>query len=212
MKLRSIFRSRYRAFLILVGFILVSGCSHVPRHGSSWVQIGTASWYGEDFHGKPTATGETYNMYGCSAAHKTLPLGSTVRVTNLTNGRTIIVPINDRGPYVGDRIIDMSYGAARHLGMVEEGLAKVRVEVLKTPRSLTYGYVLQFGAYTDRDNALNMANQLSSRGYTPSVEEVVVKGRTFYRVRLGEFPSLQEAQGIAKMLSSQGISPVVIRL
>lgn len=176
---------------------LIAGCSHMQATRPSWQQIGTASWYGKDFHGRPTASGEIYNMYGRSAAHKTLPLGTTVRVTNLDNGRRIVVPINDRGPFVGERIIDMSYGAARHLGMVKEGLAKVRIEVIQTPRNTASGYTIQFGSYMERQNAVKVAKQLTTIGYTPIIEEAFVRGRKFHRVRLGSFSSLKKAQQYA---------------
>jgi len=94
-------------------------------------QIGTASWYGSDFEGKPTASGEPYNMYELTAAHPTLPLGSHVRVTNLRNGRAVVVRINDRGPIVPGRIIDLSYGAAKVLGVKARGLQRVRLDVVK---------------------------------------------------------------------------------
>ena len=93
-------------------------------------QVGYASWYGPGFHGKRTASGEVYDMYGMTAAHKTLPFGSLVRVVDLETGRSVVVRINDRGPYVKGRIIDLSYGAARELGLDKKGVAKVRIEVL----------------------------------------------------------------------------------
>jgi peptidoglycan lytic transglycosylase len=96
-------------------------------------QIGTASWYGEYFEGKPTASGEDYEMYDMTAAHPTLPLGSYVRVTNLRNGRAVVVKVNDRGPIVPGRIIDLSYGAARVLQFEERGLQKVRLDLVKSP-------------------------------------------------------------------------------
>jgi rare lipoprotein A len=94
-------------------------------------QIGTASWYGEYFVGKPTASGEEFDMYDMTAAHPTLPLGSYVRVTNLRNGRAVVVKVNDRGPIVQGRIIDLSYGAAQVLRFEERGLQKVRLDVVK---------------------------------------------------------------------------------
>ena len=97
-------------------------------------QVGTASWYGEYFDGKPTASGQDYDMYDMTAAHRTLPLGTYVRVTNLRNGRAVVVKINDRGPYVDGRIIDMSYGAAQVLQFDQKGLQKVRLDVVK-PRT-----------------------------------------------------------------------------
>lgn len=92
--------------------------------------IGKASWYGRYFHGRPTASGEPYDMYALTAAHLTLPLGTYVRVTNLRNGRSAVVRINDRGPYIAGRIIDLSYGAARLLDMENEGIQSVRLEVV----------------------------------------------------------------------------------
>ena len=200
--------------LIAIAIILATsaGCSHTHTTGTKWQHVGTASWYGKDFHGRPTASGEIYNMYGCSAAHKTLPLGSRVRVTNLSNSRSIVVLINDRGPYVGDRIIDMSYGAAKHLGMVKEGLAKVRIEVLKTPGTYTYGFALQFGSFMQRHNAVIMAKKLETIGYTPSIEEASVNGKTFYRVRLGTFQSKKKAQTLARVFDRKGITCAVIGL
>ena len=95
-------------------------------------QIGTASWYGGDFEGKPTASGEPYEMFELTAAHPTLPLGSHVRVTNLRNGRAVIVRINDRGPIIPGRIIDLSYGAARVIGVKARGIQRVRLDVVRT--------------------------------------------------------------------------------
>jgi rare lipoprotein A len=97
-------------------------------------QVGTASWYGEDFEGKPTASGEDYDMYDMTAAHPTLPLGSYVRVTNLHNGRAVVVKVNDRGPIVPGRIIDLSYGAAHALQFERKGLQRVRLDLVN-PRT-----------------------------------------------------------------------------
>ena len=106
----------------------IRGVTYWPmQSGLGYDEVGTASWYGPDFHGKKTATGETYDMFGISAAHKTLPLGTKVRVTNLANGRETELTINDRGPFIDGRIIDLSYATARLLGMADNGVAKVRV-------------------------------------------------------------------------------------
>jgi rare lipoprotein A (peptidoglycan hydrolase) len=125
---------RLRLILPLIcAFLLLTGCSHFSTPPG---KTGTASWYGRDFHGHVTASGKPYDMYGLSAAHRTLPLGSKVRVTNLDNGRTVEVTITDRGPLGYGRIIDLSFGAARQLGMAKEGLAKVRVEVIQNSRCM----------------------------------------------------------------------------
>lgn len=202
-----------RVFLLLMLFALATGCSHMARpRGERWQQIGTASWYGQDFHGKPTASGTSYDMYGLSAAHNTLPLGTTVRVTNLANGRKVVIPITDRGPFVGDRILDLSYGAAQQLEMVKEGLAKVHIEVLQAPRAFTERYTVQFGAFTERLNAVTLANRLQACGYTPIIEEAFAHGRKFHRVRIGAFSSLKPARDLADSLADRGISSVVIGL
>lgn len=98
-----------------------------------WYQIGIASWYGRAFHGKPTASGEPYNMYQLTAAHRSLPMGTWLKVTNLENGRTVVVRINDRGPVPKTRVIDLSYEAATLLGLRAQGLEKVRLDVLPAP-------------------------------------------------------------------------------
>ena len=95
------------------------------------VITGVASWYGPNFHGKLTANGEVFDQYGVTAAHKTLPLGTVARVTNLDNGKSIILRINDRGPYVGDRVLDCSYGAAKKLDFIIQGTTKVRIEIIE---------------------------------------------------------------------------------
>jgi len=99
-------------------------------------QVGTASWYGQNFHGKETASGERYNMYDMTAAHLSLPMGSFVRVTNLRNGRSVVVRINDRGPIVPGRIIDVSYGAAQALQFRANGLQRVRLDVVSRPKTV----------------------------------------------------------------------------
>lgn len=107
------------------------------RHKPRPYQVGTASWYGREFEGKPTATGEPYDMHEFTAAHMTLPLGTWVRVTNLRNGNWVVVRINDRGPVVPGRIIDLSYGAARMLNFKSRGLTRVRLDIIQ-PRTLAW--------------------------------------------------------------------------
>jgi rare lipoprotein A len=130
--------------VILIVLIFLSACSTAPRYTSEVkpkretpserrkkVMYGVASYYGKDFHGKLTANGETFDMYGVSAAHKTLPFNTVIRVTNLENNRSLIVRINDRGPYVEGRILDLSYGAAKKLGFLDKGTTKIKIEVLE---------------------------------------------------------------------------------
>jgi rare lipoprotein A len=118
--------------VVLVLLLLGSGCVRGPRpRFSGGAQYGLASWYGEKFHGRPTASGETFDMYAYTAAHRNLPFGTRVRVTNEENGRSVVVRVNDRGPWVEGRIIDLSYAAAKELGMIEAGVVRIRLEVLR---------------------------------------------------------------------------------
>jgi len=113
--------------------LVILGCAYAPTYIGRPYQEGLASYYGEKFHGRKTASGEVFNMYEMTAAHRTLPFGTYVRVTNLENGRSVVVRINDRGPFAKGRIIDLSYAAAKRLGMVHSGVAKVRIEVIAYP-------------------------------------------------------------------------------
>ncbi len=113
---------------------VVNGRRYVPRHDPTYRETGIASWYGEDFHGRLTANGEVFDMHRLTAAHPTLPLPSRVKVTNLANGRSLTVRVNDRGPFVGSRIIDLSRGAARSLDLEKSGVGRVRVEFLSLAR------------------------------------------------------------------------------
>lgn len=109
----------------------IDGVLHIPmRQWSAYRVRGTASWYGRRYHGRNTSNGETYDMYAMSAAHRVLPLPSFARITHLANGRSVIVRVNDRGPFIGDREIDLSYAAAQRLGIVRQGAAEVEIELL----------------------------------------------------------------------------------
>lgn len=129
---------------------------------------GVASWYGRDFHGKTTANGERYNMYAMTAAHKLLPLGTKVRVTHLRNGKSIVVRVNDRGPFVGDRIIDLSYASAKELGMIGTGTARVRVEAIETfggasPGDMNGSFYIQIAALSSQASAQELVRRLQNR-------------------------------------------------
>mgnify|MGYP002626175817 CR=1 FL=1 len=117
----------------LLGFALYPNYA-IAKNNTPAVQEGTASWYGGKFHGRKTASGERFNTYDLTAAHRTLPMNTLVRVTNLSNGKSVVVRVNDRGPYVGKRIIDLSYSAANELGFVKRGITKVRLERIHTKK------------------------------------------------------------------------------
>jgi len=185
-----------------------------------FVEQGIASWYGSDFHGKETSSGETYDMYAMTAAHKTLPLGVYVRVRNQGNGRESVVRINDRGPFVKGRIIDLSCSAARELGLEEHGTAPVRIEALgyldrgaqgrvtyRPPASYDRGqFGIQVGAFSKLENAQKMESVMKRRYGTASITEALVNGARFYRVRAGNYSSLKEAEQEYKLSYDRLIS------
>ena len=187
----------------------------LDHHG--FQQQGVASWYGKEFHGRKTSNGETYDMYAMTAAHKTLPLGVNVRVTDLNNGRSVVVRINDRGPFVAGRIIDLSYAAARDLGIVDTGTAPVRIEALgfrevnqgqvsyRSPTSYDAGtFAVQVGAFSVAENASRLASQMRSRFGKAETQTVTINGRNLYRVRVGVYHSLEQAEAAAHQLASDG--------
>jgi rare lipoprotein A len=176
-------------------------------------QQGTASWYGTDFHGKRASSGEVYNMHDMTAAHKTLPMGTLVRVRNLDNSRTVEVRINDRGPFVRDRIIDLSHEAARRIGMIGPGTAPVEIVAIGivegSPTDLYSGnFTFQIGAFTNRENAERLRAQLDSRYGNAHIQEFNRGDRMFYRLRVGRAGSLDEAIATEATLMRDGFSEV----
>jgi rare lipoprotein A len=177
-------------------------------HARDFKQRGKASWYGKKFHGRKTANGETYNMYGMTAAHKTLPLGTYVRVQNLKNDKTIEVRVNDRGPFVRGRIIDLSYTAAKKLDIVGPGTAPVEVVALgrvsKASGTAKRSYVpvdyykgdftIQVGAFSDRNNAERLRKKLDEKYINAHITTYNDGYNTFHRVRVGKFSSLEQAE------------------
>jgi rare lipoprotein A len=184
----------------------------------AYVEQGIASWYGVPFHGRRAANGEVYDMNQPTAAHRTLPFGSMVRVTNLDNGRQTQVRITDRGPFVQGRIIDLSFAAARSVDMVGSGIARVRLELLLAGRPGRVpveagNFTVQVGAFAQRGNAERLRDQLMPR-YAPIViQDYDAPNGYFYRVRVGRVPSQQGAEQLAAQLrSQQRLNTFVVRL
>lgn len=142
-----------------------------PNAKPIYSEVGIASWYGPPYHKRNAANGEPFDMNVPSAAHKTLPLNSIVRVTNLSNGKTIVLRITDRGPFVGDRMLDLSMGAAKEIGVYHTGLAKVRLDVLQTPVPIDHGgrWCVQIGAFSDYDAAAELKSKLLRKYHTAKV-------------------------------------------
>ena len=180
---------------------------HLLPESKGYYQGGVASWYGTKFHGRPTANGEIYSLYEMTAAHKTLPIPSYVRVTNIENQRSVIVRVNDRGPFHDYRLIDLSYAAAVKLGYAKKGTAKVIVEVVEPE---TYGqatsvveqsehYFLQVAAF----KLVGSANQLRAQlmlDMDEPVKVVASEPEGFYRVHLGPLDSIEEVQQVTNRL------------
>ena len=194
----------------------VDGQRYQPlRDHQDFSQKGIASWYGKKFHGRLTSNGETYDMYAMTAAHKTLPLGVEVRVVNKRNGKSTVVRINDRGPFVAGRIIDLSYTAAKELDVVEQGTAPVEIVALGYPHregsKTTYStpldydagsFAVQVGAFSQSDNAKRLALQLKPSFGRTAVHFSDSDGRALYRVRVGDFRSLNVAEAAKEKLRS----------
>lgn len=178
------------------------------------IEEGMASWYGVPFHGRRTSNGEVYDMNKLTAAHRTLPFNTVVRVTNLANGRKVDVRVNDRGPFVEGRNIDLSLGAARELDMVASGISRVRLERVSGPQPPDTGsFTVQVGAFLERANAVSLRQRLE-RTYQPIfiVEYDSPRGM-FYRVRVGRVTSEAAAKRLAERLrSAEGFTPFVVRL
>lgn len=174
------------------------------------LEVGMASWYGPNFHGKSTANGETYDQNELTAAHKTLPFNTVVKVTNLENGKSVAVRINDRGPYVGNRVIDVSRAAAEQLEMIGPGTAEVRLELVSSEvpvgrRVEPEMFTVQLASYTER----NQADEYAKRVDGAFVQSALVNGITYYRVFSGRFRDRDDAVRHQRALSRRNIEGFV---
>jgi rare lipoprotein A len=183
---------------------------YVLSSNRGYSERGVASWYGPGFHKIRTSTGEPYDMYAMTAAHKTLPLPAYVRVTNLQNGRSVVVRVNDRGPFVGNRIIDLSYTAAAKLDMLRNGTAFVEVRSIDpdatAPVKVGNPLFVQAGAFGDPANAQRLAQKLRSGAYgNVFVRDDQIAGRRMYRVRIGPVPNVAEFDRVVAALERDGV-------
>jgi rare lipoprotein A len=209
----------------------VFGVSYRPLATSrGYRERGVASWYGKKFHGRLTSSGEEYDMYAMTAAHKTLPLPSYVRVRNLNNGKTVVVRVNDRGPFLHNRLVDLSYAAAERLGIVATGTGVVELEgvtgdepapvtVARAPEVIATAIAaepprlfLQVGAFTNRSNAEGLRDRLLSADFKPvRVHQVERDTTPLFRVRIGPIASVDESDRLAARVQAQGLpNPVIV--
>lgn len=191
----------------------VFGTEYVPlAEVQSFRQRGVASWYGRRFHGQKTASGEPYDMYAMTAAHPTLPIPSYVRVTHLGNGRSVVVRVNDRGPFHSSRIIDLSYAAAFKLGYIQGGSAQVEIEAL-VPRKAEVGSAvyLQVGAFSSRENAESLRERLAREtAWLQESVQVLISG-DLWRLHVGPYRSAQDARSVAERIEAElNLKPLVV--
>jgi rare lipoprotein A len=192
----------------------VDGVRYVPlASAEGYREEGLASWYGAEEHGGPTSNGETFDMYKPTAAHKTLPLGCYLRVTNKINGKKTIVRVNDRGPFVADRIVDLSYRSARDLDIVDSGVAPVLIEVVSpgsgpSPPAVAAAavgaYTLQVASFADPETARQLSERLRKELSFSIVREVETGKGRFYRVHAGRFLSRAAAEEARVSMAANG--------
>jgi rare lipoprotein A len=205
---------RHRVYLLHLGLALLVvylllACAQA-QSSQLRVQYGKASWYGETFHGRRTASGEIYDMSKLTAAHPQAPLGSHAIVTNMDTGHAVRVRINDRGPFAQDRIIDVSHAAARQLGMLEAGVTRVKVEFLPdTARAATF--MVQAGAYRQQKNAAHVQRLLVAHYPTAHVTQSSQDGH-LYRIHLGPYATRTKAERVARGVQALGYTSTVVPL
>ena len=183
-----------------------------PRAGVPFEE-GKASWYGAPFHGRQASNGEIYDMNKLTAAHRTLPFNTMVRVTNLNNGKSTTVRITDRGPFVDNRIIDLSYAAAREIESVGPGVVPVRLEILSAIDPTVGFFTVQIGAFRDRANAERLRDRLSS-SYSPvAIQSFESPNGSYYRVHVGKVSGEDAAKKLGEQLHQrEGVKPLIFRV
>lgn len=197
---------------------LLAGCSRAvvtsppgpPAAGLE--EVGFASWYGAQHQGRRTASGEVFDMNQLTAAHRTLPFGTRLLVTNRDTSQSTEVRVNDRGPFVGGRILDVSYAAARQLGAVGSGIFPVKLRVVSLPGARADadgdgGFTVQVGAFTSRARAEALRDAV---GNDAAITESTVAGETLYRVRIGAYPDRAQATATARSLTARGFQPLIL--
>lgn len=184
---------------------------------SKYIKQGTASWYGPEFHGKKTASGEIYDMYAMTAAHNTLPIASYARVTNLENKRSVIVRINDRGPFHGKRVMDLSYSAAKKLGIDQTGTGSVEIKAIAPEHALKQMHTaaaeqdkkiyLQVGSFGNKKKALKLQNKIVANNLPePKILPSKHKGSTLYKVQMGPINSPDNVAELNQQLAKIGVT------
>ncbi len=200
--------------------VLISSCAPRYEVSSYGTKTAIASWYGAEFHGRPTSSGEPFDMYKKTCAHRDYPFGTRLRITNLSNQKSVECVVNDRGPFVPGRDIDLSYGAAREIGLIAQGTAPVRIEYIGRDYSYkkevkTLGirgpFTIQVGSFRERQNALRLRDALEIRYASVYILESRVNNEVFFRVRIGRFTDLEGAMTIASRLAEEGYPAIIVQ-
>lgn len=215
------FSSATLCIYLILGLLLMAGClahdKKIPSLNNGNSQLGIASWYGPSFHGKPSASGEPYDMWALTAAHRTLPFGTLVQVTKVETGKKVTVRINDRGPFIKGRIIDLSYTAARELAMIGEGTADVTLTIVSPHNALipsiraSTRFWVQAKAFTNLMEAMTLRERLGSQYDQVRVKTVNLPSGEWHRVQVGVFHSKKTAQAAARALQNDfGGNPLIL--
>jgi len=214
--------SRIAAILYLLSVAVLFACSTSRKEVAPESAYVIASWYGPDFHGRPTSSGEIFNMYSMTCAHKAYPFGTRLKVTNTANKKTTECIVNDRGPFVEGRDLDLSYAAAREIGVIGPGTGRVFVEVKGRDSSYirkvrvqasgkTGPFAIQVGSFNESINAIRLKKALNLKYGNVYIQEVEIKGSTFYRVRVGNFDVMSGALLTAEQLGQEGYPALVVK-
>jgi rare lipoprotein A len=205
-------------FFTLITFSLLYACSTAPTkyspRGTGYV---TASYYGPKFNGRPTASGEIFDMHAMTCAHKKMPFGTKLRVTNPDNDKSVIVTVNDRGPFIRGRDLDLSFGAAREIGLIAKGVGKVKIEhigrdmryvkgIPESSHNVSGILSIQVGSFTEKANAVRLKDGLRLNYSDVFINTALINGRKYHRVRIGKFKNPDTAYSLAKKLAREGYS------
>ncbi len=207
---------RYSLFAFIL--ILLSACASYRYERYPEPHYGIASWYGPDFHGNPTSSGEPFDMYALTCAHKIYPFGTRLKVTNISNNKTVTCLVNDRGPFVEGRDIDLSYAAAKEIGLLGQGVGEVWIEYLERDTSYVkevkyfsdVGTVtIQVGSFREFSNAKRLQKALELKYTNVYIMEAPIEGDIYYRVRIGKFSDRNQIYDFASVLADEGYDVLI---
>ncbi len=210
------------AFLFFLASCASTRYESYPKSSPIETQHVIASWYGSDFHGKPTSSGEIFNMYAKTCAHKEYPFGTRLKVTNVSNEKSTDCIVNDRGPFIAGRDLDLSYACAKEIGLLGAGTGKVRIDHLgretQYVKEVKYfpskpdsegPYTIQVGSYKESSNASRMKTALEFKYKKVYIMKAEINDTAFYRVRIGKFNTKDDADTLARTLADEGYSILI---